>query len=78
MKWVQELHQHDYVAGKEFCSTILRKNDEDNRFIRNICFSDEAFFHEKGSVNKHNDFTYGYINPRAIEEEPMRSPSITC
>lgn len=78
VKWVQELQEHDYAARKEFCSTILRKNDEDNRFIRNICFSDEAIFHVNGSVNKHNHFIYGYTNPHAIEEQPIRSPSITC
>lgn len=78
VKWVQELHEQDHISRKEFCSTILRKNDENNDFVRNICFSDEAIFHVNGCVNKHNHFIYGYNNPRAIEEEPMRSPSITC
>ena len=68
------------LAGrKEFCPTILRKIDEDDtcNFLRNISFNDEAILHVNSSVQKHNHFIYGYNNLHAIEEEHMKSPSIT-
>lgn len=43
------LHKFDQISRKEFCSTILRKNDEDNDFVRNIC-SSEAIFRDVSKI----------------------------
>ena len=57
VKWVQE-NCTNMITLPEKSSVrpfepFEPKKDEDNRVIRKTCFSDEAIFHVKGSVNKH-------------------------
>ena len=66
---------------------ILRKIDNDNRFLSNLIFSDEATFHISGRVNRHNyrfrekEIHTSYINMNEIHQKLMcgvRWEKIAC
>lgn len=62
---VQELLPHDYEARLQFCRWLIEKNEEDNEFIFNIMFSDEALFTRSGCFNSHNFHLWSHENPHA-------------
>ena len=51
---VQHLQDDDYTARVDGCNLLIEKIDNDNRFLSNLIFSDEATFHISGRVNRHN------------------------
>ena len=72
----QELKQADFQARRKFCEFVLRKSNEDKKFLENLVFSDEANFHVSGHVNLHNSFFYGQNNPNVIIPKCVNSPSV--
>ena len=50
--------------------------DEDENFIRRICFSDEATFYVNGCVNRHNCCIWGTQQPNEIHEYVRGSPKV--
>jgi ferredoxin-like protein FixX len=52
----------------DFASLMLNKIDEDETFVRQICFTDEATFHMNGCVNCHNCRIWGSEQPNEIRE----------
>ena len=56
---VQSL-QPDYGPRRaSFVTEIMRRIDEDNDYLKRVCFSDEANFHTSGVVNRHNVRIWG-------------------
>ena len=53
----------------------MHQNDPD--FHRKIIFSDEAYFHLGGYVNKQNCRIWGSENPRMIAEKPFHPQRVT-
>ena len=39
---------------KEFALNMLQRISENEAFLKQVCFSDEATFHVSGKLNKHN------------------------
>jgi hypothetical protein len=52
----------------DFASLMLNKIDDDEIFLRQICFTDEATFHMNGCVNRHNCRIWGSEQPSGIRE----------
>jgi len=50
----QEIKPDDRPKCVEFATFMLNAIDEDETFLRRICFSDEATFYVNGCVNRHN------------------------
>lgn len=52
IKCTQELAECDFERRNEFCAEMMRRCDNDNTFLDNIIFSDEASFELNGMVNR--------------------------
>lgn len=63
---VQALLPEDYPRRVEFCQTLVEKCENDNNFVKNILFTDEAKFSRAGIVNLHNTHIWADENPHAI------------
>lgn len=75
---VQQLQNDDKPKRLEFCEKLLKNCENNQNFISNLVFSDEACFHLNGNVNSHNTFIYNRQNPHATVEKPMKSAAIVC
>lgn len=64
----QELHGNDFVNRIRFCEILLEKIQENNRFLNNVLWSDEATFKSNGLVNKHNMHYYSTENPHWMRQ----------
>ena len=53
----------------QFVEEISEKIEDDENFISNVHFSDEAHFHLSGEVNKQNCRFWGTVQPFATVEE---------
>jgi len=51
---VQSLQPDDGPRRASFVTEILRRIDEDNDYLKRVCFSDEANFHTSRVVNRRN------------------------
>lgn len=60
---VQKLQPEDYPRRVEFCEWIVRKNEEDENFTKNVLWTDESFFTQDGCFNSHNWHYYDIENP---------------
>ena len=49
---VQSLQPDDGPRRASFATEILHRTDEDNDYLKHVCFSDEATFHTSGIVNR--------------------------
>ena len=56
----------------------LVEYDNDNDWIQNVWFSDEAHFHLNGSVNRQNVRYWCSIRPHDVLEVPLHSPKCTA
>jgi len=52
----------------QFAAWILEKCSEDNNFLRNMLFTDEAQFTRDGVLNYHNEHKWAFTNPHAIKQ----------
>ena len=74
---VQHLQVADYAARMDGCNALIWNIDNDNRFLTNIIFSDEATFHISGRVNRHNCRIWGDENPCELYEHERDSPKVS-
>jgi hypothetical protein len=54
----------------------MLQNMEDDSFLPCLIFSDEATFHLRGKVNRHNVCIWGTQNPRETVEHERDSPKL--
>ena len=73
---VQHLQDDDYTARVDGCNLLIEKIDNDNRFLSNLIFSDEATFHMSGRVNRHNCRIWGEENPHELYQHERDSPKV--
>ena len=55
---------------------MLQRISEDEKFLKRICFSDEATFHVSGKLKKHNIRIWGLEHPHEIRELERDSPKV--
>jgi len=55
---------------------LLCRIDEDNDYLRRICYTDEAIFHTSGVVNGHNVPIWGSENPHVVFQNEQGSPKV--
>ena len=63
---VQELSDDDFDRRKEFCEIMLKKIEENPKFLRKILWSDKSEFKLNGTVNRHNCCYWAQSNPHEI------------
>ena len=63
---VQSLQPDDGPRRASFATEILNRIDEDNDYLKRVCFSDEATFHISCVVNRHNVRIWGSENPHVL------------
>lgn len=73
---VQTLYPSDEAARLEMCLEFKDKIANDDTYLSNLFFSDEATFHTNGRVNRHNSVIWGNSNPHVTCEVPIKSPSV--
>ena len=71
VQMLQELQPNDMPRRKEFAVNMLQRISEDEAFLKQVCFSDEATFHVSGKLNKHNVRIWGLENLHENREEAM-------
>lgn len=74
MHLVQELNEDDPDRRIEFCDEMMTIINNDNNFLHNIVFSDEATFQLNGHVNRHNFRYYSDVNPHWMVEYHTQYP----
>ncbi len=75
---VHALNPPDGPKRVDFCEWALRKIAENDDFLDNVWFSDEAHFHQNGYVNSQNARIWGTVNPRAAVQVALHSPKTTA
>ena len=74
---LKQIIKPDYRPKRvEFATFMLNAIDEDEIFLRRICFSDEAKFYVNGCVNRHNFRIWGTQQPNEINEYVRGSPKV--
>ncbi len=71
-----DLRATDYQPRLNFCNWILCKVRENENFIKNIIFSDEATFCIDGSVNRWNCRYWSQENPHMIQNKKTFSEKV--
>ena len=56
--------------------TCCNEISEDEKFLKRICFTDEATFHVSGKLNKHNVGFWASEHPHGIRELERNSPKV--
>ena len=62
---IHALTERDYRQRVDFCRWLLAQEMENNGFVAEVLFSDEAYFTRNGMVNLHNTHTWAAENPHA-------------
>ncbi|KAK3882488.1 hypothetical protein Pcinc_013131 [Petrolisthes cinctipes] len=62
---IHALNERDYQQRVDFCRWLLTQERENNGFVAEVLFSDEANFTRNGMVNQHNTHTWAAENPHA-------------
>ncbi|PSN41049.1 hypothetical protein C0J52_24031 [Blattella germanica] len=70
---VQKLQLNDKAWRFNYAVDILSRVDEDNKYLNNVIFSDEATFHVSGYVNRHNCRIWGSENSHVFLEHERNS-----
>ncbi|XP_057658360.1 uncharacterized protein LOC130895195 [Diorhabda carinulata] len=68
MQVLQELYEDDYNRRLEFCERLQAMCLENENFVKNIVFSDEATFNLNGEVNTQNYRYWSDVNPHWMRE----------
>ena len=74
---VQALNEDDFDRRVEFCEIMLQHLSDDETLIHRVIWSDEATFHLKGQVNRHNCVYYSYDNPNITCKKHVASKGIS-
>ena len=64
VQMLQALQPNDMPRRKEFAVNMLQQISEDEAFLKQVCFSDEATFHVSGKLNKHNVRIWGSVRSK--------------
>lgn len=75
---VQQLSMADKTARMEMCLRFHEIMDNDDDWIKNVWFSDEAHFHLNGNVNSQNCRTWSNEPPDEVNERPLHSAKCTA
>lgn len=70
---VQQLQQSDHARRVEFCTTMLRRSQEDPSFFDNILWTDESRFERNGVFNIHNYHSWYIENPHETRESNFQT-----
>jgi len=73
---VNSLRPDDGSRRASFATEILRRIDEDNDYLKRVCFSDEATFHISGVVNRHNVRIWSSENQPVVFQNQQGSPKV--
>ena len=60
---MRALQPDDGPLRASFATQIMRRIDEENVYLKRVCFSDEATFDTSRVVNRHNVRIWGSQNP---------------
>jgi hypothetical protein len=71
---MQALEVNDKPCHTAFAQEMLLRQDNDDRHLHKILFSDEAIFDVSGRVNRHNVRIWGSENPHHATEYIQDSP----
>jgi len=75
LKTVHKLKE-DNDRRVKMCETLLNHYKSSSSILDNIWFSDEAYFHLPGRVNRHITRIWGRENPKIIEKKQRDSPKL--
>ena len=73
---VQQLSDEDHRRRLDFCLQLQDLTISDDNFLEKVQFSDEATFHVRGAVNRHNVRIWGSENPHVYVEHRRDSPKV--
>ena len=73
MVLVQQLTEHDFEIRQTSCEQLVGTLPNDALLF----FSDEAYFHLTGCVNKQNMRYWSEMNPKELHQRPLHSDSVT-
>ncbi|KAJ8956559.1 hypothetical protein NQ318_019283 [Aromia moschata] len=74
VRLIHELAEDDFDRRTEFCEYMMDHNNQNNGFIANILFSDEATFFLNGHVNRQNTRYWSQENPHWMQEYHTQHP----
>lgn len=74
VRLIHELAEDDFDRRTEFCEYMMNQN---NNFIDNVLFSDEATFYLNGHVNRQNTRYWSDENPHWMQEYHTQRPQKT-
>lgn len=74
MKVCQELSEDDFDRRIELCEQMTTIINNNNEFLKNICFTDECTFYVNGFVNKHNCIYWNNENDHVFVERHTQHP----
>lgn len=74
VRLVHELSEDDFDRRVEYCELMMTKIENDENFINNVVFSDEASFMLNGTVNRHNCRYWADDNPHWMREAHTQYP----
>lgn len=75
---VQQITEADKTTRMEMCLRFQEKMDNDDEWINNVWFSDEAHFYLNGNVNSQNCRTWSSEPPDEVNERPLHSAKCTA
>ena len=68
MQLIHELNEDDADRRLQFCEQLMLRCDEDQNFLNNILFFDEATFCLNGTVHRHNCRYWSRENPHWTQD----------
>ncbi|GFT99002.1 uncharacterized protein TNCV_3793841 [Trichonephila clavipes] len=73
-----KIHQHhELLPGDSVNRKVFQKMAEDDDWLSNLLWTDEAHFMLRGSVNTHNCRIWATENPRTVVETPLHDEKVT-
>jgi len=70
---VHHLRAEDYPRRKNFCEDLLRKVNQDPRYLFRVIFNDESLFTQEGIFNSHNHHYWSDENPQLIRQRSFQT-----
>ncbi|KAJ8953322.1 hypothetical protein NQ318_012117 [Aromia moschata] len=74
VRLIHELAEDYFDRRTKFCEYMMDHNNQNNGFIANILFSDEATFFLNGHVNRQNTRYWSQENPHWMQEYHTQHP----
>jgi len=73
---LQKLKPNDGPKSKVFALEMLSRIEDDEDYLKEDMFTDEAYSHVLGKVNQHNVRIWGSENPHMVIEHIRDSPKV--